>query len=77
LKVHVYFSFLVFPRRIDPGSARLKKGKKVPGEKLPALIPNPDLFLMTVASSFKRISPAWRDQNSNNAGPIGNLIPWL
>jgi hypothetical protein len=28
------------------GNARLKKGKKAPGEKLPVLIPNPDLFWM-------------------------------
>jgi hypothetical protein len=36
------FPFLVFLRRVDPGSARLKKGKKVPEEKLPALTPVPD-----------------------------------
>lgn len=28
------FLFYFFPRWVDPGSARLKKGKKVPGEKL-------------------------------------------
>jgi hypothetical protein len=64
LKFHVYFPFLVFPRRVypcPPQAGRLKKGNKAPGEKLPALIPNPDLFLMAVAPSFKRISPALRD----------------
>jgi hypothetical protein len=35
----IFSFFWFFPRRVDPGSARLKKRKKVPGEKLPALTP--------------------------------------
>jgi hypothetical protein len=38
----IFSFFWFFPRRVDPGSARLKKRKKVPGEKLPALTPVPD-----------------------------------
>jgi hypothetical protein len=64
LKFHVYFSFFGF----SPGAFTLpasggtsEKGEEASGEKLPTLIPNPDLFLMTVVPSFKRISPALRD----------------
>jgi hypothetical protein len=38
----LFFLFWFFSRRVDPGSARLKKGKKVPEEKLPGLTPVPD-----------------------------------
>jgi len=56
------FPFLVFSPvglTLPAQAGRLQKGKKVPGEKLPALIPNSDLL---VAPSFEKISPTWQEQ---------------
>jgi hypothetical protein len=42
LAFHVYLSLSSFPGRWTLSSAHLKKEKKAPGEKLPALTPVPD-----------------------------------
>jgi hypothetical protein len=48
------FLFWFAPGRLTLGSARLKKGKKAPGEKLPVLIPNRDLFWMLPCRVLKK-----------------------
>jgi hypothetical protein len=55
LKFHcLFFLFWFAPGRLTLGNARLKKGKKAPGEKLPVLIPNPDLFWMLPGRVLKK-----------------------
>jgi hypothetical protein len=68
LKFHVYFSVFGFSPGRLPWQCTSEKGKKVPGEKLPALIPNPDLFLLIAASSFEKISPACQGKMAGNVG---------
>jgi hypothetical protein len=72
LKFHAHFSFSVASRWVDPGTARLKKGKKAPGEKLPALIPLPDdaesgTVLAALARRNCRL-PIFLKQERNYAG---------
>jgi hypothetical protein len=46
---------------LTPYDLNSEKGEESSERKASSLSPNPELFLMTTASSFKRISPAGRD----------------
>jgi hypothetical protein len=60
-----------------------EKGKKVPGEKLPALIPNPDRFRVNTTSSLNKsrqpgkIKTQAVSTNSNRELPQGSYAARL